>query len=142
MNGVSDRQARAFLGALATDALERDGWTKYVATTLADTPPEDWADEDGKMFHARLKGAPAKSRRLAGLHFAQVSESFAKRPGKFTAAYADGREHGCVVPADSNKRKRAEKIADKLDSELGDGTLDVSLGVILSVLRVRSRKWQ
>ena len=115
-DGRRIRPPEAFLGALAADALERDGWTKYVATTLADTPPGDWADEDGKMFHARLKGAPAKSRRLAGLHFAQVSESFAKRPGKFTAAYADGKEHGCVVPADSDKRKRVEKIADKLDS--------------------------
>ena len=141
MDGVSDHQTKVFLGALAADALERDEWTKYVAMTLADAPPGDWTDEDGKMFRARLKEASAKFRRLAGLHFAQVSESFAKRPGKFTATYADGREHECILPVDSDKQKRVEEIVDRLNSELGDGTLDDNLGAILSVLIGRSEKW-
>lgn len=141
MDGVSDQQTKVFLSALAADALEHDEWTKYVAMTLADAPPGDWTDADRKMFDARLKETSAKFRRLAGLHFDQVVESFAKPSGKFTATYTDGREYECIVPVDSGKRKRVEELIAKLNSELGDGTLDDNLGVILSVLIDRSQKW-
>lgn len=131
MSGVSDRQTKVFLSALATDALDHGEWTKYVAMALTDTPPGDWSDEDRRMFHARLEETSARFRRLAGMRFAQVSASFAKPSCQLTVTYPDGREDRRIVPINVSKQKR-EEITAKFN--LKDGTSDDDLGAVLAVL--------
>ena len=133
---VSDRDMKIFLGALSADILEQqEDWIKYVAMSLTDVPPDDWKDDHREMFENSLRAISRRFKRLAGIHFVDVSGSFVKPSYQVTVTRADGSERHDVVSLRPEKEKRIKAVVELVKKEMEKRGLDDSdVGALLAIL--------
>lgn len=137
---VADQRMKVFLAALSADTLEhRNDWINYVAMSLTDVPPADWKDEQRTLFENQLRQASAKFKRLAGIHFAKVSDSFTKPSYQVTVTHADGSEHHSVVSLSPKQKEKIQKIAARVRKEMKEkGFTESDVGALIAVLSSES----
>ncbi len=100
---------KVFLTALSSDVLEKDeDWINYVALSLTDVPMISWKDGDHKIFENNLVAISHKFRRLASMHFADVSDNFVKPSYQVAVTHADGSGHYNGVIKVRTKKINAE----------------------------------
>ena len=119
LSSVSDQKMKVFLTAVNSDVLEKDeDWINYVALSLTDTPMISWKDNDREMFENNLIGMSYKFKRLASMHFRNVSKNFVKPSYQVTVTNVDGREYHTVVSLRPEHKKKMELIAEKTLKEM------------------------
>lgn len=135
LESVSDQKMKVFLNAVAADMLSDEDWIKYVAMTLTDIPPADWSDEQRAMFENSLADISGKFKRLASLHFADVSDSFVKPSYQITVTHADGHEDNSVVTLKPQHKAAVEKIAKEAIQDMKKkGISKQSMGALVAAL--------
>ena len=139
---VSDKKMQVFLGALATDTLERnEDWINYVALSLTDIPPMSWKDEQKVMFENNLKDMLGKFQRLASIHFAKTKDSFAKPSYQVTVTSADGSEQRNVVSIKPENKKKIEVIVENIIKDMKKQKLTKrDIGSLVALLSAASQK--
>ena len=133
---VTDQKIKVFLGALSADMLEKDeDWINYIAMSLTDVPPSDWKDDQRAMFENNLHEFASRFKRLASLHFSDVSSSFGKESYQVTVTGADGSERYSIVSLDPKKRKKLDKILQQTKKEMKtNGFTDDEMSILDTVL--------
>ena len=115
LKSVTDQKMKIFLTALTTDTLERDeDWINYVALSLTNIPPMSWKDDDRELFENNLMEISNKFKRLASIHFANISENFANPSYQVIVTHADGRERHNIVSLRPEQKKRLESMANEI----------------------------
>lgn len=138
---VLDKQMEVFLNAVSHDILDNDDdWIKYVALTVTDVPPDDWTDDQRRMFANRLQDTSYRLRRLASMHFEKVAENFPKPTYSVTVTQADGEEDNRLLSISSKDRSRLEKLAKAIVRDMkrrnfADSDIEVLAAILLSDLR-------
>ena len=140
LQSVSDNKMKVFLTAVASDILEHDDdWIKYVAMSLTDIPPADWKDDQREMFENNLVEMAKKFKRLASMHFADISDNFVKPSYQVTVTHADGSEHHNVVSLKPDQKKKMDVLANKILSDMKKrGFTDKDLNALIALLSTKS----
>ena len=116
---VVDQKMKVFLGALSADVLEKDeDWINYVAMSLTDVPPTDWTDEQRTMFNNNLQEYAYQFKRMISLHFQKTSDGFEKYAYQITITRTDGSEQHEIISFESKKKKKMDKIVQKMKDEM------------------------
>ena len=124
-SSVSDQKMKVFLTAVSSDVLEKDeDWINYVALSLTDVPMISWKDDERDMFENSLEAVSGKFKRLASIHFANVSKNFIKPSYQVTVTHADGSEHHNVVSLRPDQKKKIDDIAIKTIRDMKKQGLD------------------
>ena len=125
---VLDREMKVFLTAVSNDMHESDeDWIKYAALTLTGVPPSEWSDEQRALFTNRLRDISARFSRLASMHFADVSDAYARPSYRVAVTRPDGGEVNAIVSLPPGKASHVKKAADGAIKDLrargfdGDG---------------------
>ena len=139
VSSVEDQKMKIFLTSVSHDVLENDNdWIKYVALTLTGIPPAEWSDEQRGMFENNLRSIYGRFARLASMHFAKVSDSFAKPAYRVTITHADGKEDSQVVALTPGKKIQAEAEAERAIKSLRKkGFTDRDMRALLAALSRR-----
>ena len=141
LKSVSDQKMKVFLNAASADVLENDDdWIKYVSLSLTDVPPADWKDEQREMFENNLVAISGKFKRLASLHFADISDNFVKPSYQVTVTHADGTEHHSIVSIREEQKIKMQDIADKILQDMRKRKLTkTDLGTLIAILTSKSQ---
>ncbi len=112
LKDVTDQKMKVFLTALSSDVLERnEDWINYVALSLTDVPPMSWKDDQREIFENNLVAVSSKFKRLAAIHFENISENFVKPSYQVTVTHADGSKHHNVVSLKPKQKEEMKIIA-------------------------------
>ena len=133
---VTDQKMKVFLGALSADVLEKDeDWINYIAMSLTDVPPTDWKDDQRTMFENNLREFSSRFRRMASLHFSDISGSFGDDSYQITMTRSDGNEHHSIVSLEPEKKKKLDELVLKIKEEMkASGFTDQELSILDAVL--------
>ena len=85
-----------------------------MALSLTDVSPISWNDDQRLMFENRLAEMSDKFKRLTSVHFAQVSDSFAKPSYQITVTHADGSEYSNALSVNPKQKKKLKDIAERV----------------------------
>jgi energy-coupling factor transporter ATP-binding protein EcfA2 len=142
LQSVSDQKMKVFLNAIASDMLEHDDdWIKYVALSLTDIPPADWKDEQREMFENNLTDISSKFKRLASIHFPNISDNFIKPSYQVTITDANGHEQRSIVSLKPEQKKKMEEIAKKTMQDLKKkGFKNKDIGSLIAILSSESNR--
>lgn len=137
---VTDQKMKVFLGALSADVLEKDeDWINYIAMSLTDVPPTEWKDDQKMMFGNNLHEFASRFRRMASLHFSDVSDNFGKESYQITVTRADGSEHHNIVSLKPEKKKKLDKMVQKIKKEMRvNGFTDHDMSILDIMLGKKS----
>ncbi len=136
LQSITDQKMKVFLTALSSDVLERDeDWINYVALSLTEVSPISWTDDQRAMFENNLMSISGKFKRLASIHFANISNNFVKPSYQVTVTHADGSEHHTVVSLRPEQKKKMEKLVVKILKDMKkSGLTDKDLNALIATL--------
>ena len=139
-SSVTDRRMKVFLEAVSADTMEREcDWISYVAMSLTYVPPTYWKDEQRKIFENSLKAMPSEFKRLAGIHFAKVSNSFINLSCYVAMTHADGSKHHNVVSPNAKQKEKIHGIADmEVREMMKQGLATNDVGALIAVLSFKA----
>ena len=133
---VTDQKMKIFLGALSADMLEKDeDWINYIAMSLTDVPPSDWKDDQRTMFENNLCEFSSRFRRMASLHFSDVSGSFGDGSYQVTVTKDDGNEYHNIISLKPEKKKKLDEMIQKIREEMREsGFTDHEMSILDIIL--------
>ncbi len=142
LQSVSDQKMKVFLTALSSDVLEKDeDWINYVALSLTDVPMMSWKDDDRKMFKNNLIEMSRKFKRLASIHFSDISDNFVKPSYQVTVTHADGREHHNVVSLRPKQKEEMQIIVQDIIKMIKKkGFKDKDMSALIAILSSKTTK--
>ena len=141
LQNITDQKMKIFLTALSSDTLERDeDWINYIALSLTDVPIGSWSDNHYELFENNLTEISKKFKRLASLHFVNVSDNFVKPSYQVTVTHANGTEHHNVVSLKPEQKKKLETIVNKTIQDLKKNGFTIKdIDALVAVLSSRLR---
>lgn len=136
LNNVTDQQMKGFLTAAAADVLEKDeDWMKYIAMSLTNVPPDNWKDEERKMFENKLAEVSETFKRLSSMNFVKARGLFSMPSYQVTITHADGREIYDIMTLEPARRMRMKAKAKRIIKDMKkNGFTKKEIGSFISML--------